>query len=56
MRRYAVIVNCMVVNVVLWDGEAEWQPAEGVAVECPEHVSPGWLHDGAVFSPPPEPE
>lgn len=34
MKRYAVInEEHEVVNVILWDGEAEWKPPEGCTVE-----------------------
>lgn len=34
---YAIIENGVVVNVVLWDGDSEWQPPAGTtAVEVTE--------------------
>jgi hypothetical protein len=40
LKRYAHIVNGVVVNVSLWDGESTWTPAEEV-VEIPEGVYAG---------------
>jgi hypothetical protein len=40
LKTYAHIVDGKVVNVSLWDGESEWQPAEDV-VEIPEGVTAG---------------
>lgn len=39
--RYAVVKDGLVINVVSWDGTSDWSPAHGVAVACPENVSPG---------------
>ncbi len=41
--KYAVILDGQVVNVVLWDGEAEWSPGEEYSViDCGEEVGIGW--------------
>lgn len=53
---YAVIENGTVVNVVLWDGEAEWNPDAGEAVKTDGTVSIGWSYKDGVFSAPPVPE
>ena len=40
LKTYAHIVNGKVVNMSLWDGKSDWQPAEEV-VEIPEGVTAG---------------
>lgn len=60
IERYAIVTTGRVVNVVLWDAEAEpdWHPGEiegqapGV-VPCGAEVQIGWHHADGVFSPPP---
>lgn len=51
--RYAVVVDGIVTNVVLWDGESTWQP-EGEVVAIPEDspVGPDWTYDGSGFQRP----
>lgn len=52
MKRWAQIDANVVVMVV----EQDTQPqVNGVWVECPYEVGPGWLYDGTDFSPPPPP-
>lgn len=55
---YAVVVDGVVTNTVVWDGQTEWAPESGDAVEIPEGVpvSIGWFYKGDKFSAPPEPE
>ncbi|HDT5217313.1 TPA: hypothetical protein RCG95_000027 [Enterobacter roggenkampii] len=53
--RYAVVKDGLVINIVSWDGISDWSPDDGVAVACPEDVSPGWLYDGDTFTNPDEP-
>lgn len=36
---YAVILNDVVTNIVVWDGVSNWSPSEGVAVLIPEETS-----------------
>lgn len=45
--RYALVQNGVVQNVIKATPEiaAQWG-----AIECPEHVGPGWLYDGQVWS------
>jgi len=45
---YALVENGVVVNMVGWDGVAEWQPPvpEGTFVDI------GWLYLNGAFSPP----
>ncbi|MBU9468669.1 hypothetical protein LGM75_24950 [Burkholderia multivorans] len=57
MALYAVVNNGAVVNLVEWDGEAEWTPAVGEAVAIPsgEFVDIKYLYaDGAFTAPPKE--
>lgn len=52
MKRWAQINANVVVMVV----EQDTQPqVNGVWVECPYEVGPGWTYDGTDFSPPPPP-
>ncbi|HEV2561914.1 MAG TPA: hypothetical protein VGT78_07210 [Rhizomicrobium sp.] len=38
----------LVVNVVVWDGEAQYAPGEGLTLtEQPDGVGVGWQSDGA---------
>lgn len=56
--KYAIIRDTLVENVVLWDGETEWQPPEGTTiVELGDTIAgPGFTYDGTTFTAPPEPE
>ncbi|MCI3206574.1 MULTISPECIES: hypothetical protein [Pandoraea] len=55
MKKYAIIENGAVVNVVLWDGETKCDAIPDDAVELPDGsaVSPGYAFDGANFIAPP---
>lgn len=53
---YAVVENEIVVNVILWDGESEWSPDNGVAIIADSGVSIGWSYVDEVFTPPPPPK
>jgi len=58
-ERYLVLdASGTVVNVVQWDGEAPWEPGEGLTLTpSPEGVGPRWrLIEGAWMPPDPEPE
>lgn len=46
---YAVIKDGTVINMVVWDGVKEWQPAEGVAVPAPDYVGIGWRYEDEKF-------
>ncbi|HAW7834942.1 TPA: tail fiber assembly protein [Escherichia coli] len=56
MKRFALIKNNIVVNVVVWDGTGDMFAdftvvnISGVAVDI------GWIYDGKNFTAPPEPE
>lgn len=53
---YAIIENGLVVNVVVWDGDASaWQPPDGtIAVPVPEGQVAyiGYGYDNGVFAQP----
>lgn len=53
---YAVVKDGIVINIVVWDGETEWQPDDGEAVKIDDVAGIGWLYDGKKFTPPPEPD
>lgn len=50
---YAVVVNGVVVNTIVWDGESEWTSAEGDAVLADSPVSIGYLFSDGKFNLPP---
>lgn len=54
--KYAVVKDGTVLNIVEWDGEQNWQPAEGDAVLVEQTTGIGWSFDGTAFSAPPVPE
>jgi hypothetical protein len=59
--RYATINNDgLVVGIIVWDGKAEYTPADGLTlVKVPDGVraGPGWTYDGTNWiAPPPEPD
>lgn len=55
---YAVfeIATGLIVNVVLWDGEALWTPGEGldVVVLGDSGAGIGWTYSNGIFTPPTE--
>lgn len=56
MALYAVVNNGEVVNLVEWDGEAEWAPTTGEAIAIPhgEFVDIKYLYANGVFTAPSE--
>lgn len=52
-KSYAVVSAGVVINVVVWDGETEWSPETGAAIETDGSVGIGWLYHDGTFSPPP---
>jgi hypothetical protein len=58
MGNYAAVLNGKVDNLVVWDGESAWRPAEGVLlVSAPTNVGLGWGYDPDTnsFTAPPAP-
>lgn len=55
-NKYAVVVNGIIDNVVVWDGRNDWKPSEGDVVPLSGDAGIGWGYSGGTFSPPPEPE
>ena len=55
--RYALInADGLVVNAIVWDGETEYTPPDGLtAVAIPDGVGagPGWTYDGSDWVAPP---
>lgn len=52
---YAVIVNGVVVNVVVWDGGSDWAPPSGtsvVALSESQGVGVGYTYSGGTFTAP----
>lgn len=52
---YALVVEDVVVNIVLWDGESEIEQNEGELVACSSEVGIGWSYQKGKFIKPPEP-
>lgn len=52
MKKYAMISDGVVINVVEWDEDGTWDPVAAGAIPCPDNVSVGWLYDGEVFTDP----
>jgi hypothetical protein len=50
MKKMAHIIDGKIVNVSLWDGVTQWEPAEET-IEIPEGVNAGigWDWDGKKF-------
>ncbi len=56
MSRYAIVENGAVVNIVLWDGQAQWDgSASAVAIPDGQNVGVGSTYDGTVWTAPPGP-
>ncbi len=53
---YAVVINGIVDNIVVWDGENDWRPSEGEVVPISGSASIGWSYSNGTFTHPPEPE
>lgn len=57
---YAVIENGMVVNVIVWDGEAEFTVPDNHQLiniyDISEQPGIGWVYSDGVFTAPPTPE
>lgn len=55
--RYALVnADGLVVNAIVWDGQADYTPADGLTlVEVPDGKScgPGWTFDGIDWIAPP---
>lgn len=51
-KLYAVVEDGRVTNIVLWDGETEWTPSSGYAVQCDEGAGIGWLYADGKFTAP----
>lgn len=46
---YAVVDSGVVINIVLWDGKAKWEPETGTAVLTDGSVGVGWLYNNGGF-------
>jgi hypothetical protein len=60
MRHALVNADGLVVNVIVWGGETEYNAPDGLTVVAvPDGVGagPGWTYDGTDWiEPPPEPD
>lgn len=53
---YAMVLDGLVENVIVWDGATDFNVSEGVQlVAAPPSVGLGWTYDGTIFAPPAEP-
>lgn len=53
-RRWAVVDDGIVVNLIVWDGESPWSPpSDARVIEIPDDspVDIGWSYDGSNFAP-----
>lgn len=53
---YAVVVDGVVVNLVVWDGISDWKPVQGEAVLTDGDVGIGWGYVNGEFINPEPPE
>lgn len=52
MKRWAVISDGIVRNIIAWDGVSEWSPPniEDIVIEIEDKpVSIGWIYNGSEF-------
>lgn len=59
--KYALVnADGLVVNAIVWDGQTDYTPADGLtAVSIPDGVKagPGWTYNGTDWiAPPPDPD
>lgn len=55
MSIYAIVENGNVINLIEWDGVAEWEPESGEAVLVDGAAGIGWRYqDGGFIAPPDE--
>lgn len=53
MGNYAIVKGQDVINIVVWDGEAEWEPPTGcTAVPATNDAAIGGTYDGSTFTKP----
>lgn len=57
-NRYAVVEEAtnIVDNTIVWDGEAEYDPGDGMFLVPSDSASIGWSYVSGEFVAPPEPE
>lgn len=55
MRWALVNADGIVTGVILWDGETEYTPADGLTIVNADdtRAGPRWTYDGTKFTPPP---
>lgn len=54
VKRYALVKNSVVINTILWDGEAEYDPGEDVTTVQDDMAEIGDFYSDGVFSKPPK--
>lgn len=55
--RYALVKGNVAENVILWDGQGDYEAPEGYdMVGVSDQVSAGWQWDGHTWQAPPSPE
>ncbi|WP_154825883.1 tail fiber assembly protein [Enterobacter hormaechei] len=55
-NNYAIVINGIVANIIVWDGVNDWKPSEGEVIPLSDNAGIGWGYSDGKFSPPPEPE
>ncbi len=54
VKRYALIENGLVINIILWDGEAEYNPGDNIVIIQNDLAEIGDFYSDGVFSKPPK--
>lgn len=50
-KRYAVVKDGKVINIIVWDGEQEYDAPDCTLVQVNDYsITAGWDFDGAQFS------
>ena len=55
-KRYVLITDGAVTGAVLWDGESDWAPGDGVEAVQSDVAEAGWTYAGGKFAAPAVPE
>ena len=53
MNNYAIVKNNIVINLIVWDGIAEFSPDVGEVIIAPNGVVIGWGYENGEFIAPP---
>lgn len=53
MNNYVIVKNNIVINVIIWDGMAEFESDDGEVIHAPDGVGIGWGYENGEFIAPP---